>query len=118
MINRIVIVLILVPLAVILIALSVANREAISFTIDPFNPGNPALSYSAPLFVWLFASLILGLILGSFATWYNQGNIENSPVSANSKRSYCARKPAKRPPRHRLRQTFLHSIKHTVKDMK
>jgi len=70
MINRIVIVLVLVPLAVILIALSVANREAISFTIDPFNPGNPALSYSAPLFVWLFASLILGLIL---ATWYNQG---------------------------------------------
>jgi uncharacterized integral membrane protein len=73
MINRIVIVLILVPLAVILIVLSVANREAISFTIDPFNPGNPALSYSAPLFVWLFASLILGLILGSLATWYNQG---------------------------------------------
>ena len=73
MITRIVIVLILVPLAVILISLSVANREAISFTIDPFNPGNPALSYSAPLFVWLFASLILGLILGSLATWYNQG---------------------------------------------
>ncbi|PSH67421.1 MULTISPECIES: LapA family protein [Phyllobacterium] len=73
MINRVIIVLILVPLAVILIALSVANRETVSLTIDPFNPGNPALSYSAPLFVWLFAALILGLILGSFATWYNQG---------------------------------------------
>jgi uncharacterized integral membrane protein len=73
MVNRIVIVLILVPLAIILIALSVANRAAVSFTIDPFNPGNPALSYSAPLFVWLFAALIVGIILGSFATWYNQG---------------------------------------------
>ncbi|MEK1851696.1 MAG: LapA family protein [Phyllobacterium sp.] len=73
MVNRIVIVLILVPLAIILIALSVANRAAVSFTIDPFNPGNPALSYSAPLFVWLLAALIVGLILGSFATWYNQG---------------------------------------------
>ena len=41
MINRIIIVLILVPLAVILIALSVANREMMSLTIDPFNPGNP-----------------------------------------------------------------------------
>jgi len=73
MINRIVVVLVLVPLAVILIALSVANRNAVSLTIDPFNPGNPALSYTAPLFVWLFAALIAGLILGSFATWFNQG---------------------------------------------
>lgn len=73
MINRIVVVVILIPLAIILIALSVANRSMVSFTIDPFNPGNPALSYNAPLFVWLFAALMLGLVIGSLATWYNQG---------------------------------------------
>lgn len=73
MINRVVAVLILVPIAIILIALSVANRGNASFTIDPFNPGNPALSYSAPLFVWLFAALIIGLVIGSLATWSNQG---------------------------------------------
>ncbi|ATU93068.1 LapA family protein [Phyllobacterium zundukense] len=73
MVNRIVVALILVPLAIILIALSVANRGAVSLTIDPFNPGNPLLSYSAPLFVWLFIALIIGLVLGSLATWYNQG---------------------------------------------
>ncbi|MGN8023524.1 LapA family protein [Phyllobacterium sp. 22229] len=73
MINRVVVVLILVPLAVILIALSVANRGLVTFTIDPFNPGNPGLSYAAPLFVWLFLALFVGLILGSFATWINQG---------------------------------------------
>jgi uncharacterized integral membrane protein len=73
MVNRVVVVLILVPLAFILIALSVANRGLVTFTIDPFNPGNPGLSYAAPLFVWLFIALIIGLILGSFATWLNQG---------------------------------------------
>ncbi len=73
MVNRIVVVLILLPLAVILIALSVANRQVVSLTIDPFNPGNPLLSYTAPLFVWLFLALIAGLVLGSLATWYNQG---------------------------------------------
>ncbi|QND51565.1 LapA family protein [Phyllobacterium sp. 628] len=73
MVNRVIVVLILVPLAVILIALSVANRGLVTFTIDPFNPGNPGLSYGAPLFVWLFAAMIIGLILGSFATWFNQG---------------------------------------------
>lgn len=73
MTNRLVTVLVLIPIAVALIALSVANRGAVTFTIDPFNPGNPALSYSAPLFVWLFLALILGLLIGSFATWYKQG---------------------------------------------
>ena len=73
MINRVVAVLILVPIAIILIALSVANRGHALFTIDPFNPGNPALSYSAPLFVWLFAALIIGLVIGSLVTWSNQG---------------------------------------------
>lgn len=65
--------IILVPVAIVLIALSVANRAGVTFTIDPFNPGNPALTYTAPLFVWLFLALIVGLLLGSFATWYKQG---------------------------------------------
>ena len=64
MIKRIIAVVVLVPLAVIIIALSVANRHSVSLTLDPFHPGNPALSYSAPLFVWLFAALFLGLIVG------------------------------------------------------
>ncbi|MGH6859911.1 MAG: LapA family protein [Phyllobacterium sp.] len=73
MFNRVVVILVFIPLAIIMIALSVANRGTALFTIDPFNPGNPALSYSAPLFVWLFAALIVGLVIGSIATWTNQG---------------------------------------------
>lgn len=72
MIKRIIAVVVLVPLAVIIIALSVANRHSVSLTLDPFHPGNPALSYSAPLFVWLFAALILGLVVGGAAVWFGQ----------------------------------------------
>lgn len=71
--GRIVLVVVVVPLAVILIALAVANRGAVAFTLDPFNPGNPALSWSLPLFVLLFASLVAGLLIGSLATWLRQG---------------------------------------------
>lgn len=71
--KRVIAIVILVPLAVVLIALSVANRTATILTIDPFNPGNPALSYSAPLFVWLFGALLVGVVAGSLVTWATQG---------------------------------------------
>jgi len=47
-VKRVIAVIILVPLAIVLIALSVANRESVPFTADPFHPGNPALTYTRP----------------------------------------------------------------------
>ena len=73
MVNRFILIVVLVPLAIILIALAVANRGAATFTLDPFNPGNPALTLEIPLFVLLFLALGLGMIVGSLATWVKQG---------------------------------------------
>lgn len=73
MANRILLIVVLVPLAVIIIALAVANRGAVPFTLDPFNPGNPALTVEWPLFVYLFGVLALGMLIGSLATWLRQG---------------------------------------------
>jgi uncharacterized integral membrane protein len=73
MANRVLLVLVLIPLAVVMIALAVANRGSTAFTADPFKPGNPALTFSAPLFIWLFAALALGMIIGSMVTWFKQG---------------------------------------------
>lgn len=72
MLNRLILVLILVPLAVILIALAVANRAPVLFTLDPFNPGNPALSLQLPLFVYLLLAVMLGVVIGSTVTWFRQ----------------------------------------------
>ena len=73
MLNRVVLIVIVVPIAVILIALAVANRQMTAFTLDPFNPGNMALTIQLPLFVMLFLALIVGMIIGSLATWMRQG---------------------------------------------
>lgn len=73
MFNRVMLIVVLVPLAIVLIALAVANRAPTAFTLDPFNPGNPALTVQAPLFVLLFLALGLGLILGGAITWFKQG---------------------------------------------
>jgi uncharacterized integral membrane protein len=73
MLNRLLVVLVLVPVAVVLIALAVANRAPVPFTLDPFNPGNPGLTLELPLFVIVFLALGLGILLGGFATWWKQG---------------------------------------------
>lgn len=73
MIHRLVILFIILPVAVLLIALAVSNRVPTPFTIDPFNPGNPALTMELPLFIWLFAAMVIGMLVGSLATWIRQG---------------------------------------------
>lgn len=73
MFNRILTVVVFIPLAIILTALAVANRTPVDFTLDPFNPGNPGLTVTLPLFIYLFAALAIGLVIGSIATWFRQG---------------------------------------------
>lgn len=72
MLNRLIIIVVFVPLAIVLIALAVANRELVPFTLDPFHPGNPALTISLPFFVFLFVALLVGVLIGSAATWIGQ----------------------------------------------
>jgi uncharacterized integral membrane protein len=71
--NRFLTWVVFVPVAIVLVALAVANRAPVPFTIDPFNPGNPGLTVALPLFVYLFAALAVGLVVGSIATWMRQG---------------------------------------------
>ncbi len=73
MLNRFMLIVVFVPIAIILIALAVANRAPTAFTLDPFNPGNPALTLQLPLFFLLFAAIAIGMIVGSLATWFRQG---------------------------------------------
>ncbi len=63
----------LLPLAVVLILFSVANRQNVQFSLDPLNAEAPALALELPLFVFLFAAFLLGMLLGGFLVWLSQG---------------------------------------------
>ena len=65
--------LILLPIAVVVVALAVANRHAVTLSLDPFNPASPALSAQAPLYVVVFAAVAVGILLGGIGAWRNQG---------------------------------------------
>ncbi|MGB3811140.1 MAG: LapA family protein [Parvibaculum sp.] len=60
---------VLPPVALIAIALAVANRQSVTFSFDPFNPTEPALGVTMPLSLIVIAALFLGILIGGFATW-------------------------------------------------
>ncbi|WP_136657593.1 DUF1049 domain-containing protein [Nitratireductor sp. XY-223] len=73
MARKLINIVILVPVAIILIVLSVANRGAVTLALNPFDPGDTVLSVNAPFFVFLFLALMIGMVIGSAATWFKQG---------------------------------------------
>jgi uncharacterized integral membrane protein len=73
MIKRLVNVIVLLPIAIVLIVLSVANRQSVTLALNPFRPEDSVLSVTAPFFVYLFLAVIFGLVIGSLATWFTQG---------------------------------------------
>jgi len=72
MIRKIVSALVLVPLAIILIAFAVANRQIILVSLDPFDQANPALSIRLPLFALILIVIIAAVIVGGIAAWLRQ----------------------------------------------
>ena len=73
MFRKIVTAVIVVPLAVIIIAFAVANRQTVTVSFDPLSSATPAYSATLPLFVLIFALVILGVIVGGVAAWFRQG---------------------------------------------
>ena len=66
--------LILVPLVLIALAFAIANRAMTIVSFDPFSSSETASpTIAAPLFVVLLLTLVLGVIIGSAATWLTQG---------------------------------------------
>ena len=82
-------ILIALPVAVVLVALAIANRQVVTVSFDPFvDPAASAAVVTAPLFVLLFLALIVGTFLGGVASWLRQG--------VNRRRARHARDEAQR----------------------
>jgi hypothetical protein len=73
MVRKILTALILVPLAVVVIALAVANRQPVVISFDPFDQLHPALARALPLYQLMLLLLIGGVLLGGVAAWVRQG---------------------------------------------
>ncbi|MGH6665325.1 MAG: LapA family protein [Pseudolabrys sp.] len=72
MFRKIITAVILIPLAIVLVAFAVVNRQAVTVSFDPFSSASPAYVATLPLFLIVFAALILGVLIGGFAAWLRQ----------------------------------------------
>jgi uncharacterized integral membrane protein len=71
-IRKIVAAVILVPLAIVIIAFAVANRQIVTVSLDPFSAEHPAASLTLPLFALVIVLLVLGILIGGIAAWLRQ----------------------------------------------
>lgn len=76
MIKRIVGWFVLVPLCVVLIVFALANRHSVAVYFNPFASELQTDSggFGVPLFLVIFAVLLLGVLLGGIATWFAQSS--------------------------------------------
>ena len=114
-VRRFVAAVILVPLAIVLIAFAVANRQSVTVSLDPFNAERPAGSITLPLFALIIGLLVIGVLIGGLASWLRHGKwrrlARRSEREANALRAEIASlrhkpeaplTPSQSPPSERL----------------
>ena len=70
--RKIVTAIIVIPLAVVIIAFAIANRQIVTVSFDPFSVTEPAAVVALPLFALIILLLIIGVLLGGAAAWLRQ----------------------------------------------
>jgi len=64
--------LILIPLAIVIVAFAIANREIVAVSFDPFDSSSPAYAVKMPLFILIFVLVGVGVVVGGAAAWMRQ----------------------------------------------
>ncbi len=65
--------LILLPIAILVVLLAVANRAPVTLSLDPFSQTEPEFAMQLPLFAVIFAAVMVGVLIGGMASWLSQG---------------------------------------------
>ena len=76
--------LLLLPVAILAVMLAIANRAPVNVVFDPFPPASSGLTFAAPLFLVILASMILGVVLGGAGAWLRQGRYRRAARQARA----------------------------------
>ena len=66
--------LVVVPIALLILAFAIANREFVKVRLDPFVGGDiESPAFEMPLFILMFITGCLGVFAGGVLVWWRQG---------------------------------------------
>ena len=86
--------IILPPVAIIVIALAIANRHGVTFSLDPFDAEKPALAFDVPLAAIILVSIALGILIGGLAAWWQGRRRTSRKLEAERRQQANAPVPA------------------------
>ena len=84
MIRKIVAAVVLIPLAILLVLLALANRQAVTISLDPFVWEKPTLAVTQPLFLVIFFAVTAGVVIGGVAAWLRQAGWRRAARTAQA----------------------------------
>lgn len=87
--------LVLLPVAIVVVLLAVANRESVTLSFDPFSL-EPAFSLVLPLYAIVFGAVALGIVVGGIGSWLSQGKTRASARHHRREREKLERETAQR----------------------
>lgn len=61
------------PVAILVIAFAIANRQWTRLSLDPFSSESPILSINMPLWALFIFGVFIGLVVGWTGSWFAQG---------------------------------------------
>ncbi len=61
------------PIAIVVIAFAVANRQWTRLSLDPFSSESPILSINMPLWALFIFGVFIGIIVGWIVSWFAHG---------------------------------------------
>ncbi len=63
--------LVVVPVVIFAAVVAVANRASVIFSLDPFS-SEPSVALSLPLYLLVFLTFLLGVVLGGVTVWWRR----------------------------------------------
>jgi uncharacterized integral membrane protein len=77
--------LVLLPFALLLLGFSLANRNPVTVSIDPFSSGDGLPTFSIPLYFLFLGAMMLGVVIGGSSTWMSQSRHRKAAREASRK---------------------------------
>jgi uncharacterized integral membrane protein len=68
-----------IPIVIVAAIIAVANRQSVTFSLDPFSENFPAVAFTLPLFVLVFLSILFGFLLGAFSVLLKRARRRRAP---------------------------------------